>query len=283
MGVVKFRPNTLTDQVDWRLQASLEKQKQNLIGSSIEGLVGAEKSLKRAADKPLIQERKAVKDNNTQQAILSIASSDANNLQGNLAAALSAPLADKDAITKAALSQQGKLQAIDYQNQKDSNYAITKNQSMAMDVDRFNANQKHKNFTEQIANQKLPSQIAAWNASTNNSRMQTALAPGKFQNEKLAQQLKTLEYLRKANGTDGKSLTNMAKQSKDVSAIAKNMFSGIDPANQQTAVQLLLDGYDPDTIIQAYKNGAESTFGFGGGTKGGRKSLMKLKEQTKGK
>ena len=95
--------------------------------------------------------------------------------------------------------------------------------------------------------------------------------------------MKLYKLLKGLNGGDGKSLTNMAKQSKDVSAIAKNMFSGIDPANQQTAVQLLLDGYDPDTIIQAYKNGAESTFGFGGGTKGGRKSLMKLREQIKGK
>jgi hypothetical protein len=108
---------TLRSNIDWRLQASLQNQKNKLIGSSIIGLLGGAKKLSSGLGKKADQEVNQIKQRNTDIAKRAILSADKNSI-GQIAKELdNTQLLDRDKITNLLVKKADSLKQEDYKNQ----------------------------------------------------------------------------------------------------------------------------------------------------------------------
>jgi hypothetical protein len=108
---------TLRSNIDWRLQASLQNQKNKLIGSSITGLLGGVKKLSSGLGKEANQEVDQIKQRNTDIAKRAILSADKNSI-GQIAKELdNTQLLDRDKITSLLIKKADNLKQEDYKDQ----------------------------------------------------------------------------------------------------------------------------------------------------------------------
>jgi hypothetical protein len=108
---------TLRSNVDWRLQASLQNQKNKLIGSSITGLLGGAKKLSSGLGKEANQEVGQIKQKNTDMAKRAILSADKDSI-GQIAKELdNTQLLDRDKITNLLIKKADNLKQEDYKDQ----------------------------------------------------------------------------------------------------------------------------------------------------------------------